>query len=1168
VASELQKRTVTKILIIIGMAVVAGLSIGFQKFRLGLDLQGGTELLYRIRHQEVDPEDLPNLTQNTIDAIRRRVDPQGIMELDIRQRGRFRFYIQLPRISHDEAGRIEKRMQQMGKLQFSLVSGDSEARERALDGQPVRIGRERYIPYILRKAKEGEKERERFFRSTVRELARLQPAEEDWLLVKEHPDVTGDDLDTRKIHPTSDDRQMPAVGFEFKGRGRVQFARVTERHKGEELAIILDNVLYSHPVIRDRIAGAGVISGDFTTREQHDLIVILQAGQLPADIELEWKHAVGPELGEDSIHAGVRATIIGLVLVVLAVAIYYLGTGLVANFTLFLNLLFIMGAVSLLQAVLTLPGIAGLILTVGMAVDANVLIFERIREEKARGKTARLAMKNGFDRAFRTIVDANLTTLITALILFGVGTGPVRGFATILSIGIVSSVFCALYVTRAILELLLGANVIKEFHMFRLFKRPHIAFSSVRYPVMLLSLAAIAGGLAVFTSRGNRKYDNDLTGGFMAQMALSSEMSVAEFRRRVQEAGYEGADIQSLARTAEEQKRGESKDFTIRVKKPPRESLEQKVRADVRAAFAAAGLTIEVEPVADQVYRYRVALAPGAREISETAVRALLRKAGYRDGDIRFIVFESTPARSYELIILPGRLDKEKVVRLIKDIRETLADWVVTRKTPYTTTPVRPVKDIKDIGARTTWVTELTFEEAAPREAIREALIRNVLVRRPESYFSVRGSGTDARSDIVRQVKVEAAGRALLDKITAAAGKPLEIVSFLEDKSRIRFELNEPRLELALRERLAEGDILTHVRSLVPQEAVGKVLLMQLGFRREGEDEIVLRDDKVLEMIESDLMKAFANEIAQEKVGVAFAPAEAPDFIDEPEVLKDEGYRFVALRIEGTGMSVQAIRRNLVRAGLGEALLLSRPANEVATETRTEVTLKIKGDEEALGTAQKAIAEEFATPRPFHRLESIGPTVAGEMKSRAYAAMVISLVAVVFYIWLRFGELKFGIAAIIALAHDVLMTMGAVAVADWLSDSSVGQMLGFSNIKINLQMIAAFLTIVGYSLNDTIVVFDRIRENLGGGHKRIEPRLIDASINQTLSRTLLTSLTTLIVCLCLYFLGGPVIHGFAFALTFGVVVGTYSSIFIASPILIDWNTVVGRLSGRRRAAGK
>ena len=181
------------------------------------------------------------------------------------------------------------------------------------------------------------------------------------------------------------------------------------------------------------------------------------------------------------------------------------------------------------------------------------------------------------------------------------------------------------------------------------------------------------------------------------------------------------------------------------------------------------------------------------------------------------------------------------------------------------------------------------------------------------------------------------------------------------------------------------------------------------------------------------------------------------------------------------------------------------------------------------------------------------------MRNKAFMAVLLSCVAIVFYIWFRFGEVKFGLAAVVALVHDVLLTAGAVGAADALSGTPVGDLLGFSDIKVNVTMIAAFLTLIGYSINDTIVVFDRIRENMGGARRRVDAGLVDASVNQILSRTILTSFTTFMALIVLYIMGGPVIHGFAFVMTFGILVGTYSSVFIASPILIGWESFVAGL---------
>jgi len=258
---------------------------------------------------------------------------------------------------------------------------------------------------------------------------------------------------------------------------------------------------------------------------------------------------------------------------------------------------------------------------------------------------------------------------------------------------------------------------------------------------------------------------------------------------------------------------------------------------------------------------------------------------------------------------------------------------------------------------------------------------------------------------------------------------------------------------------------------------------------------------------------------------------------------------------------VQAIQAALDRAEQPEALVVEGDINTAAVATRkvSEAVLKLKGEDDALARVGRRITEAFSETDPFRSINTIGERVSKEMRNKAIYAVIVSCVAIIFYIWFRFGEVKFGLAAVCALIHDVLMTAGAVGVADALSGTGVGDLLGLSDIKVNVTMIAAFLTLIGYSINDTIVVFDRIRENMGGVRRRVDADIVDASVNQILSRTLLTSATTFMVLIVLYIVGGPVIHGFAFVMTFGVLVGTYSSIFIASPILIGWEAFMGGL---------
>jgi preprotein translocase subunit SecD len=255
---------------------------------------------------------------------------------------------------------------------------------------------------------------------------------------------------------------MYAVSFEFDRSGAKRFGTLTEHNIGTPLAIVLDGKVQSAPVIRSKITDKGQITGNFSLEEADDLAIVLRAGALPASVEILQNTSVGASLGDDSIKAGRNAILIGGLLVILFMLFYYKTSGIVANVALLFNLFFVMGVLAYFKATLTLPGLAGIALTVGMAVDANVLIFERIKEELRRGKTLRSAVENGFARAHLTILDANLTTLIAAIVLFQFGTGPIKGFAVTLSIGIISTLFTALILSKVIFDLLLQNDKMKQ----------------------------------------------------------------------------------------------------------------------------------------------------------------------------------------------------------------------------------------------------------------------------------------------------------------------------------------------------------------------------------------------------------------------------------------------------------------------------------------------------------------------------------------------------------------------------------------------------------------------------------------------------------------------------------------------------------------------------------
>src|SRR3989304_2239377 len=376
---------------------------------------------------------------------------------------------------------------------------------------------------------------------------------------------------------------------------------------GKPLAIILDGTLYSAPVIRDRIPGTGIIEGNFTQDEVNELIAIMRAGSLPADLELEMETMVGPSLGRDSVNRGLMAGAIGGAFAILFIGIYYMGVGWVANSANALNIVLIVGAMALLDATTTLPGIAGLVLMIGMGIDANVLIFERIREEKAKGKPVRAAVKAGYEKAFSAIFDSNVTTLITGVILAAVGTGPVKGFAWTLILGLIINLFTAIFVTRVIYELFMDLTWIKNFSMFKLVGIPSIRFINYRFILVAVSGACIIGGLTTFALRGNKKYDIDFTGGTLVHLHLKNSTPAGFIRNALGETGYEEAEVQSILSGENlAQFSSTADEFRIRIKKINEEKVKQKLTEDIKSALDKAGLVAEMDFIEPTVFHLKL----------------------------------------------------------------------------------------------------------------------------------------------------------------------------------------------------------------------------------------------------------------------------------------------------------------------------------------------------------------------------------------------------------------------------------------------------------------------------------------------------------------------------------------------------------------------------------
>ncbi|MBN1572217.1 MAG: protein translocase subunit SecD [Deltaproteobacteria bacterium] len=402
-------------------------------------LGGEFEVTYKYREKDLLAFKDRTVDQ-TLETIRNRVDELGLAEPEIVRQGDYDILVQLPGLA--DAEKAKSLIKKVALLEFKLVDDKNDLAE-ALKGN-VPEGSE----ILYQKIKDRD----------TGELLETKP-----YLIEKKTLMTGEVITDANISISSSGRGYPHVAMNFDSRGEALFEKISGDNVGRNLAIILDNSVYSAPVIKTKISGgSAIIEGSFTKEEASELAIVLRAGALPAKITVHEERTVGPSLGEDSIRKGFMATLIGSALVIIAMVLYYGASGLVADLALFLNMIIILAVMSALQATLTLPGIAGIALTIGMAVDANVLVFERVREELRLGKTPRAALEGGYSKAFLTIMDANVTTLIAALVLFQFGTGPVKGFAVTLSIGILTSLFTAIFVSRTIFDLVTSRFRIKR----------------------------------------------------------------------------------------------------------------------------------------------------------------------------------------------------------------------------------------------------------------------------------------------------------------------------------------------------------------------------------------------------------------------------------------------------------------------------------------------------------------------------------------------------------------------------------------------------------------------------------------------------------------------------------------------------------------------------------
>jgi SecD/SecF fusion protein len=504
-----------------------------QKIHLGLDLQGGTSFLIRLV-PPVPEEGGParaitaEMQEQAVEVIRKRVDEFGVSEPVITKQGTDHILVQIPGLNTAQIETARQQLQRVAKLEFRLVHPNSDQLIRQIAAGTA------FTPpgYVI---------------LTSLEHRNGQPEK---LLVKRRPELTGQDVASAR--PVFEQRGYE-VSLRLTRTGAEAFRRVTRDNINNRLAIVLDNEVVSAPNIQSEIPnGEAVITGNFTAEEAKNLASVME-NPLQTPVAIDETRTVSATLGQDSIFRGIAAGLAGLAATLVFVLVYYRAAGVVALIGLAVNGILLFGAMSLFGFVLTLPGIAGIILTIGMAIDANVLIYERLREELEHGKTLKPAIETAYRKAFSAIVDSNLTTLLKVAILFWLGSGPVKGFAITLTIGIIASMFSALLVTRNVFGWALKLGWLKRISMLHLIKSKSFDFLGKWRAALIASVIFLVASFAAFGLRGNKMFNIDFTGGDFLLVKSATELPEADIRAALGKIGLGSAVIQQEASQQQKQ---------------------------------------------------------------------------------------------------------------------------------------------------------------------------------------------------------------------------------------------------------------------------------------------------------------------------------------------------------------------------------------------------------------------------------------------------------------------------------------------------------------------------------------------------------------------------------------------------------------------------------------
>ncbi|WP_254510813.1 protein translocase subunit SecD [Anatilimnocola floriformis] len=1100
----------------------------FWEYKLGVDLQGGAILVYEVdekltadNHPQGRADDWK--MSDLMEVLKRRLNPDGLKEIVIRPFGPKQIEIVVPEVDAAEIEELKNNITNAGVLRFLILADNATrdgaiwdaAREQLLSNETrVRMDRnvkdpndpkedKRIIGFWAEvKRKPGTAEPQDFVEgSALSGLTLLRDGDTGVLIPIDRTvqdqqefgaspvqffykrgikkvqvlmacdpevDIRGSDL--ASASESMDESGRPCIDFQMKVDSVWKMSEMTGSNRPvgavtRKLGIIWDGVLESAPSIQSQINQRGQITGAFSHKEVREKVELLRSGSMPVVLSHEpiSDDRIGATLGADTVRKGSSSIMIALAIVFGFVMFYYRTGGAIACFALGLNLLLTVALMFAMRAPFTLPGLAGLVLTVGMSVDSNVLVYERLREEMERGASLRMAIRNGFDKAFVTIVDSNVTVLLTSIILYVIGTDQVRGFGMTVMLGVITSMFTGVFASRVLLEVGEKAYRWTTMGMVKWFTHPNIDWMKLFIPTSIASAIIIVIGLVGVVARGAGILDVDLNGGTSVQFVL------------------------------------DPKEYPDPTDPEVREILEKafdKVKVGKDGKLADTGDSVE-----HNVYQ---------TFSGSTA-------DGEKGKELKFWKVDSS---------LTEVADLQKVVRdaFRKDGREGIQTYALTAgeikevaaETPVTPPALPPVGPTTPPDAPDSPKLEAPKNDPPKVETPKTETPKTETPKEePKAETPTEPKKEEPKAETPK-TETPKAETPKADEPKKSEGEDSSDCQPAEEKK------DEPKKEEAKSDDKKPEDPKPEPAATEPAKP-------------EPAKPEPTKVEPVVPAVDP------AGQIPPVPPVVPAQPAKGATARSQVQINLESKINANALLERISAAAEKTIGRKV------SAELSARGWNGVDNSAYTEWQISLPLAKDDASKTMVQLEQDLEKEPVWQTSSKIGGQVAGDTQYRALFAIIGSLFVMILYMWIRFHKISWGIAAAVALAHDALVMLGAIAISYWLAP-----VLGFMQVeefKISLPVVAAFLTLIGYSVNDTIVIFDRVRE-LRGKSPVLTGQMVNDAVNQTLSRTFLTGGLTLVVVIILYFFGGSGIHAFAFSLVVGVISGSYSTVFIAAPLLV------------------